>query len=220
MALVDDRGRVFGRFNPVDVFVFVLVVVMIPIAYGAYALFRTPQAKLTSVDPKQFPAGPSLRLRGNGTNLRPSMRVSVNTVQGRTFMIRTTETADVDLPDLEPSSYDVVLYDYAQEVDRLPKVLTIAACAANPDGVGAWRVRGWEQVQVDALRAGATLFRTITFRSWRPVRARLGCRWRGNRDCGQSPGPSDVPAVLAQCSSRRHRRLPRCIFHGPRRQPL
>ena len=46
MALVDDRGRAFGRFNPVDVFVFALVVVMIPIAYGAYALFRTPPAKL------------------------------------------------------------------------------------------------------------------------------------------------------------------------------
>ena len=125
MALVDDRGQVFGRFNPVDVFVFVLVVVMIPIAYGAYALFRTPQAKLASVDPKQFTVGPNLRVRVNGTNLRPFMRVSFNTVQGRTFMIGSTETADVDLPDLEPGSYDIVLYDYAQEVDRLPKALTI-----------------------------------------------------------------------------------------------
>ena len=99
MAIVDDRGRMFGRFNPVDVFVFVLVVVMIPVAYGAYALFRTPPAKLSGVEPKQFTMGPNLRVRINGTNLRPFMRISFNTVQGRTFMIGSTETADVDLPD-------------------------------------------------------------------------------------------------------------------------
>jgi len=51
MALVEDRGRAFGRFNPVDVFMFALVVVMIPIAYGAYALFRTPPAKLSGIEP-------------------------------------------------------------------------------------------------------------------------------------------------------------------------
>src|SRR5262249_30837466 len=86
MTLVDDRGRLFGRFNPVDVFLFALVVVMIPVAYGAYALFRTPPAKLGAVEPKQFTMGPNLRVRVDGTNLRPFMRVSFNNVQGRTFM--------------------------------------------------------------------------------------------------------------------------------------
>src|SRR5262249_32783339 len=125
MAIVDDRGRLLGRFNVVDVFVFILVVVMIPVAYAAYALFRAPAAKLTGVEPKQVTTSPNLRVRINGRNLRPFMRVSFNTVQGRTFMIGSTETAEVDLPDLEPGAYDVVLYDYAQEVDRLPGALTI-----------------------------------------------------------------------------------------------
>ena len=157
MALVDDRGRAFGRFNPVDVFVFALVVVMIPIAYGAYALFRTPPAKLRGIEPKQFTMGPNLRVRVNGTNLRPFMRVSFSTVQGRTFMIGSTATAEVDLPDLDPGAYDVVLYDYAQEVDRLPKALTILPRAMAPtvtvsvDG----RFVGLNQAQVDALRPGA-----------------------------------------------------------------
>jgi hypothetical protein len=159
MALVDDRGRVFGRFNPVDAFVFVLVVVMIPVAYAGYALFRTPPARLTSVDPKQFTAGPNLRLRVNGTNLRPFMRVSFNTAQGRTFMIVSTETADVDLPDLEPGTYDIVLYDYAQEVDRLPKALTILP-RLGPSTIsvsvhGAFV--GLTEAQVDLLHAGAAL---------------------------------------------------------------
>ena len=158
MTLVDDRGRVFGRFNPVDVFVFALVVVMIPVAYGAYALFRTPPAKLGGIEPKQFTMGPNLRVRVTGTNLRPFMRVSFGTVQGRTFMIGSTATADVDLPDLEPGTYDVVLYDYAQEVDRLPKTLTILPRVAAPTAtlsVGG-RFVGLNQAQVDALRPGAT----------------------------------------------------------------
>src|ERR1044072_3324267 len=124
MAIVDDRGRVSGRFNAVDVFVFALVVVMIPIAYGPYALFRTPPAKLRGVEPKQFTVGPNLRVRVNGTNLRPFMRVSFNTTQGRTFMIGSTETAEVELPDLEPGADDVVLYDHAQDDDRMPRART------------------------------------------------------------------------------------------------
>jgi hypothetical protein len=156
MTLVDDRGRAFSRFNPVDVFVFVLVVVLIPVAYGAYALFRTPPAKLAGIEPRQFTMGPNLRVLVTGTNLRPFMRVSFNTVQGRTFMIGSTTTAQVDLPDLDPGVYDVVLYDYAQEVDRLPKALTILPRVAAPTAtvtVGG-RFVGLNQPQVDALRAG------------------------------------------------------------------
>ena len=157
MALVDDRGRMFGRFNPVDVFAFAVVVVMIPVAYGAYALFRTPPAKLNAVEPKQLMMGPNLRVRIDGTNLRPFMRVSFNTVQGRTFMIGSTTSAQIDLPDLDPGTYDVVLYDYAQEVDRLPKALTILPRVSAPtakvevDG----RFVGLNQTQVDALKTNA-----------------------------------------------------------------
>jgi hypothetical protein len=159
MAIVDERRRGLGRFNPVDVFVFVLVVVMIPVAYGAYALFRTPPAKLRGVEPKQFTMGPNLRVRVNGTNLRPFMRVSFSTVQGRTFMIGSTETADIDLPDLEPGVYDVVLYDYAQELDRLPKALTILPKVGTPTvslTVNGFFV-GLNQTQIDSVRPGVKL---------------------------------------------------------------
>jgi hypothetical protein len=125
MSLVDDRGRVFGRFNAVDAFVVALVLVMMPAAYAAYALFRTPPATLTDVEPRQLTMLPSSRVRIAGTNLRPFMRVSFDTTQARTFLIGSTTSAEVDLPNLEPGTYDVVLYDYAREVDRLRKALTI-----------------------------------------------------------------------------------------------
>ena len=225
MALVDDRGQVFGRFNPVDVFVFVLVVVMIPVAYGAYALFRTPPAKLTSIEPNQFTVGPNLRVRVNGTNLRPFMRVSFNTVQGRTFMIGSTGTADVDLPDLDPGTYDIVLYDYAQEVDRLSKALTILPRAAPPTLTvsvqGAFV--GLNQAQVDALRPDATFVQgnrvlgKVLAAGARQAGA-LQMRTGATAIAVGLPGLYDVPAVLElECSleSSSGDGSLRCTFHGP-----
>src|SRR5438034_4435283 len=44
-----------------------------------------------------------------GRNLRPFMRVSFNDVQGKTFMIASTTNAAIDVPELAPGTYDVVL---------------------------------------------------------------------------------------------------------------
>ena len=129
MSIVDDRGRLAGRINLVDAMVAVVILVLVPMAYGAYLLFRTPQPKLLGIDPAKVYPGPNLRIAINGTNLRPFMRVSFDTVQGRTFQIGSTRSAFVDLPDLSPGTYDVVLFDYMQEVDRLPKALTVLPLA-------------------------------------------------------------------------------------------
>jgi hypothetical protein len=130
MSIIDDRGRVAGRFNLVDAFVAVVILVLIPVAYGAYLLFQTPPPKLLRIDPIQLYQGPNLRIAITGKNLRPFMRVSFGTTQGRTFLIGSTKNAVVDLPDLGQGTYDVVLFDYMQEVDRLPKALTILPSAA------------------------------------------------------------------------------------------
>ncbi|HWI16574.1 MAG TPA: hypothetical protein VNT81_02415 [Vicinamibacterales bacterium] len=125
MALVDDRGRIFGRFNLIDLAIAVLLLGLIPLAYGSYLLFRTPPPTLTSVEPAVMQLEPELRLRINGTNLRPYMRVSLDNNQTRQFLFRDANTAEVVFTDVPPGQYDVVLYDVAQERSRLPKGLTI-----------------------------------------------------------------------------------------------
>ena len=125
MSLVDDRGRIGGKINLIDAIVAALIVVLVPVAYGAYLLFRTPAAKLLTVQPNKVYQGPNLRVTVNGQNLRPFMRVAFGSVQGQTFLIGSTKYAQVDLPDLGPGTYDIVLYDFMQEVDRLPKALTV-----------------------------------------------------------------------------------------------
>jgi hypothetical protein len=132
MAVVDERGRIAGRVNVIDAFVAIVCVILIPMAYGAYLLFRAPQPKLTNIAPSTLYEGPNLRIGIGGQNLRPFMRVTFNTTQGRTFMIGSTTNAAVDLPDLPPGTYDVVLFDHMQEIDRLPKALTILPLAPMP----------------------------------------------------------------------------------------
>jgi hypothetical protein len=124
MAVIDNRGRLFGRFNLIDAAVAVIVLALIPIAYGAYLLFRQPQPALSSVTPNTV--GPQVtRVRVAGQNLRPFLRVSFNQLQGRTFAFINTETADIDLPELPPGTYDVILYDVAREISRMPGALTV-----------------------------------------------------------------------------------------------
>jgi hypothetical protein len=132
MAIVDDRGRVAGRVNLLDAFVAVFLLVLVPLGYGAYLLFRTPKPKLLGIAPTSVYQGPNVRIGISGLNLRPFMRVSFDTIQGRTFLIGSTKFAAIDLPDLAPGTYDVVLFDYMQEIDRLPKALTVLPLAPQP----------------------------------------------------------------------------------------
>jgi hypothetical protein len=132
MPLVDDRGRVGGRLNLIDAAVLLTVAVLIPLAYGSYLLFRSPPAKLLGVEPNRFYQGNKPRVEIQGRDLRPFMRISFNDVQGRSYFINSTKSAVVDLPELAAGVYDVVLYDYSQEVDRLPKALTVMPLSLTP----------------------------------------------------------------------------------------
>lgn len=125
MTVIDERGRMFGRINLIDAAAALFLFVLIPVAYGAYLLFRSPPATLTAISPNKFYAGPNQRVQIQGVNLRPFMRVAFGTTQGMTFSIESTTSAQVDLPALEPGVYDVTLYDFRQEVDRLPQALTV-----------------------------------------------------------------------------------------------
>ncbi len=125
MAIVDHQGRLFGRLNLFDALVALLVLGLIPLSYGAYLLFRTPMPVLTAVVPAELTVGPTMRFTVRGQNLKPYLRVSVGLKQGATFLFNDTTEAEIDLKDVPPGVYDVVLYDHAQERSRLPKALTI-----------------------------------------------------------------------------------------------
>lgn len=125
MAIVDEHGRLFRRWNLLDVAVLVLIAGLIPLGYAAYALFRERPPALSSVTPNSVEQADEFRLKIRGENLRPFMRLSVGTHQGSNFHFQNTQEAEVLFGQVPPGVYDVILFDEAQERARLAGALTI-----------------------------------------------------------------------------------------------
>lgn len=125
MPVVDEQGRVFGRFNLVDSLLVALLIVALPAAYAARVLFRDPPAQLTTISPKSADQGVDRLIELTGENFRPYMRVSFGPNQGANFKFKSVNEAEIDLHEMAPGVYDVVLYDIAQEQSRLPQAFTI-----------------------------------------------------------------------------------------------
>jgi len=157
VRVLDERGRVAGRFNIVDVFASIVLLLLVPVAIASYILFRTPAPALLAITPRTLFEGPNQRIEIDGTNLRPFMRVSFDTTPGNSFLLGSTKYAIVDVPALRPGSYDVVLYDYAREVARLPHALTIAAPATDVSLEVVGRFEGVTGEAAAALKAGQPL---------------------------------------------------------------
>lgn len=160
MAMVDTDGRLWGRINLLDAILLVLLVAILPLAYGAYVLFRTPAPVLTAVEPASLITGENLRVTVRGVNLRPFLRVSFGTIQGVNFLFDDSTRAQVELNPMSPGVYDVVLYDYKQERSRLPNALTILP-APKPLPVSEVIVVGrfvnLQPEQASQLKAGMSL---------------------------------------------------------------
>lgn len=150
MPFIDQRGRIFGRFNLFDLAVAFVVLGLIPLGYGAYVLFRTPPPTLASIEPSTVVLDQEMRFRIHGTNLRPYMRVSLDNNQTRQFLFKDATTAEIVFQDVPPGQYDVVLYDFAQERSRLPKAITIAPPALP---IAAVHVAGFLTGVTDRIRA-------------------------------------------------------------------
>lgn len=138
MPVVDDRGLIFGRYNLLDLALAVILLGLIPLGYGAYALFRVPLPTLTGVEPAVLQFNREMRVAVRGENLRPYMRISFDDRQTRDFLFHNTTRAEVVFGEEIPAgTYDVVLYDFAQERARLPKAFTIAPPALPVTSVRA-----------------------------------------------------------------------------------
>lgn len=125
MAIVDDRGRLFGRLNLLDAVLLTLLIGLVPLGYAAYALFREQPARMTGITPSRAEYDPLLRVAITGENFRPYMRVSADNYQAVDFIFKSTTEIEVPFANLPAGEYDIILYDQAQERFRLPNALTV-----------------------------------------------------------------------------------------------
>ena len=139
-ALIDADGRVFGRVNLIDALVAVFVVLLVPVAYATYLLFRTPAPQITSVEPAQLTyiedraAQGSLlsgKLKVRGTGFRPVLRATIGTTSAIAFIFEDPTSADVLFGDVPAGKHDLVLFDGVQEVARAAGAVTIPEKSAS-----------------------------------------------------------------------------------------
>jgi hypothetical protein len=140
MGVIDERGRIFGKINLIDAIVALLVLAALPVAYGAFLLFRVPVPTITSVAPAAVMLHQPTSVQLTGQNFRPFLRAGTGTAELPLFVRSPTE-AEIKVPDLPQGSYDVILYDESQELTRKPGALTVVAESAvklDVQAVGAF----------------------------------------------------------------------------------
>ena len=135
MQVIDEEGRIFGKFNLVDVVIGVVLLGVIPIAYGASVLFRTPDPVIQSIEPNRVTVDSVGMLRLTGMYLSPSLRVVIGDRPAESFLVESQTSAEVRLPDLSAGTYDVVLLaegnDGAElELTRLVSALVVESAPA------------------------------------------------------------------------------------------
>ena len=161
MPVIDDRGRIFGRLNLFDAAVAGFVIVLIPIAYGTFLLFRSPTPSVTSVAPVEITkeerrvGGPGLRakLKVHGSGLRPMLRASIDDTPAIGFVFENPNSADVLVGSVPPGAHDLVLYDGVQEVARAAAAVTVQA-RPSPRLRMVGTLLGLDEAAAAALQAG------------------------------------------------------------------
>jgi hypothetical protein len=121
------------RLNLFDAAVAAFVIVLIPVAYGTYKLFRTPHPIITSVKRVEITkeerriGGPGLvaKMKVRGSGLRPLLRASIDETPAIGFVFENPNSADLLLGSVPPGPHDLILYDGVQEVARAPRAVAI-----------------------------------------------------------------------------------------------
>lgn len=133
MAVLDDRGRLFGKVNLIDAVVAGFVIILIPIGYSAYLLFRTPVPSVTSLEPAQITEQQPASVQLTGENFRPYLGAKLGTTYA-TFLLQDPRHAEIRVPPLAAGTYDLALFDEALELTRRPGALIVVPRSADATG--------------------------------------------------------------------------------------
>jgi hypothetical protein len=145
------------RLNIFDAAVAVFLIVLVPIAYGTYLLFRAPRTVIASVrrvgitQEERRIGGPNLvaKFKVQGSGLRPLLRASIDEEPAIGLVFENPNSADLLVGRVPPGTHDLILYDGAQEVARSPKsVVIVPAPMPRPATV---RLRAESPPEVIAL---------------------------------------------------------------------
>jgi hypothetical protein len=185
VALIDERGRLFGRWNLIDVAVALVVAAMLIFVAVGYALFRLPNPPVvTSLQPATVVEQTESRIQLKGRNFLPYLRVYlgrtgstdfvkrpgdmdaqdaftiVNGTQAE-FLLETPTLAEVKLPPLGPGTYDIHFYDETKHLAVKEAAFAVVPQGASGGGFATLVAKGvfagLEAADAATLGAGAPI---------------------------------------------------------------
>lgn len=188
MTLIDRNGRVFGRFNLVDSALIAFVLLLLPVGYATFLLFRPARPSIDSVtqvavtDEERRVSGAGLligklKIRGNGFN--PMLRARIGDRPAMGFVFETPNSADVIVGVVPPGKHDLVLMDGVQEVARAREAVEIHATEGPSIRAFGW-LTGLSAETASTLREGYAsdqhvpgAFRIVALGPAKPARSRI-----------------------------------------------
>jgi len=188
MSVTDKNSRLFGRFNVIDAAVVAFVMLLVPIGYATFLLFRPDRPSIESVtgvalgnEESRVSGGTSLtaKLKVKGTGFNPLLRARIDDIDAVGLVFENPNSLDVIVGVIPPGKHDLVLYDGVQEVARAP-----GAVETQSTHGPSVRAYGWltdlSQAAAEALKAGFAsdpgvrgAFTIIAVGPVRPARARV-----------------------------------------------
>jgi hypothetical protein len=188
MKFIDRDGRVFGRFNLIDAALVAFVVLLLPIGYATYLLFRPARPVIESVtrvevtnEERRVTGGGMMifKLKVKGSGFNPLLRASIGSTPALGFVFETPNSADVIVGIVPPGKHDLVLVDGIQEVARAREAVEISATDGPSIRAYGW-LTGLSQAEADTLKAGygsdnaaPGAFRIVAAGPVRPAKARV-----------------------------------------------
>lgn len=179
MPFVDPHGRLFGRLNVLDAAALVFVIVLIPLAYGSYLLFRPAAPRIDSVtraevtrEERRIAGGAllSAKLKVKGSGFNPMLRAEIGGQPVMGFVFENPNSADLLVGPIAAGTHDLVLFDGVQEVARATGAVTITAPATASVRL-AGRLLSLDAAVARALQVDTTF---IALGPVEPARARVG----------------------------------------------
>jgi hypothetical protein len=190
VPLIDSRGRLFGRLNLIDATVGLFVLVLIPLAYGAFLLFRVPAPTIVSIEPAEVRAHQPSTLRITGQDLRPFLRAHLGEFEV-SFLVQSPTEAEikVPMPGLDAGIYDLALFDEGQPLVRKPGAVTVVAGVSTA---------AEKPIQLQAVGRFVGLSN-----HGQAVMIRLGSKFASSIDGGTPNATAEVVALAAPEVARR-----------------
>ena len=165
MTMIDERGRVFGRVNLVDGLVAAVLLLLIPIGYATYLMFRPAAPRIDAVEAsiitkeeERISVGGNLvaKFKVRGSGLTPLLRARIGNVDAIGFVFESPASADVLVGPVGPGAHDLVLFDGIQEVARAKGAITIEAATSTSIRAVGW-ITDLDADAAETIRVGTAL---------------------------------------------------------------